>query len=505
MKKAFLHLILSLFSTIVLAQYQSQFIPTDFDAMHNLIKLRQNQIQFENQMIEKAYSNNLQYISDFITDLYNKKAKSEDVILNNNIDVYIKKLKKIAEGSLYDKRAEIMKIKWEFDEDFMDYKKRQKKKRSSGIKSNSTLQSSSEINYSPLYEKGDIVMVKSPSAIIDIPKADGNNIVVVNPSDKIQVISPSTDKFYLVKFNGYTGYLYESWLVDYDKTNITSTMEVKSQPESKNVQTTDKVQHDSKIDRITILYNSAIEELDKGNFQAALDNLDNFIEIDPNYPNSYLLRGYINSTYLNNFNVAFKDFTDCINMNPEDELAYYYRGLAYHRVNKKIEAIKDYTKTISINREQTNAYFMRGLIKSEFNDLNGAIADYDEIIKREKTATPEYYKMSTVYNNKAYCLVRLGKFKEGLPLVNKALQMDESESYIWDTRGEIYYRLELYNNCINDMSRAISIDKEAGNSYYFRGLARIKLGLKNEGCKDLTKAGEQGISEAYTAISENCN
>lgn len=257
--------------------------------------------------------------------------------------------------------------------------------------------------------------------------------------------------------------------------------------------------------RITALYNSATEELDKGNFQAALDNLDKFIEIDPNYPNAYLLRGYINSTYLRNFNLAINDFTYCIQMNQEDELAYYYRGMAYYKKNKKIEAIKDYTKTISIDKDNTNAYFMRGLIKSEFNDLNGAIADYDEIIKREKTAIPYIYKMSTVYNNKAYCLVRLGKFNEGLPLVNKALQMDESEAYIWDTRGEIYYRIGLYDNCINDMSRAINIDQEAGNSYYFRGLAKIKLGLKSEGCKDLTKAGEQGMSEAYIAISENCN
>ena len=55
------------------------------------------------------------------------------------------------------------------------------------------------------------------------------------------------------------------------------------------------------------------------------------------------------------------------------------------------------------------------------------------------------------------------------------------------------------------MSKSIGINKEADNSYYFRGLSKIKIGQKEEGCKDLSKAGELGKSEAYKAISHNCN
>jgi hypothetical protein len=54
------------------------------------------------------------------------------------------------------------------------------------------------------------------------------------------------------------------------------------------------------------------------------------------------------------------------------------------------------------------------------------------------------------------------------------------------------------------MNKAISLDKEADNSFYLRGLSKIKIGQKEEGCKDLSKAGELGKTEAYKAISENC-
>jgi tetratricopeptide (TPR) repeat protein len=112
--------------------------------------------------------------------------------------------------------------------------------------------------------------------------------------------------------------------------------------------------------------------------------------------------------------------------------------------------------------------------------------------------------MSTVYNNKAYCLVELGKNLEALPFVNKALQLDKTESYIWDTRGEIYYNLGQFQNCIKDMSMAIQINSESENSLYYRGLAKIKLGNNRAGCDDLSLAGENGKKEAYDAIKINC-
>ena len=146
---------------------------------------------------------------------------------------------------------------------------------------------------------------------------------------------------------------------------------------------------------------------------------------------------------------------------------------------------------------------MRALIKSNMNDRHGAISDYGEIIKRVKSAKPSVYKMFTFYNNKAYCLVELGNASEALLFVSKALELDKSEASIWDTRGEIYFKLGEYGKCIKDMDKTISIEV-SNNSYFIRGLAKIRIGRKEEGCKDLSKAGELGKSEAYKAISENC-
>lgn len=253
-----------------------------------------------------------------------------------------------------------------------------------------------------------------------------------------------------------------------------------------------------------VYYEKAQELWKNKDERGALEQINLSIDASPNYAGSYYFRGFIYLYGIKNFDKAVDDFTKAIQMQTDFEGAYFYRGMSYNRLEKSIEAIKDFTKVISFNKDNTDAYFMRALVKSNMNDRQGAISDYDEILKREKNAKPSVYKMSTVYNNKAYCLVELEKPSEALPFVTKALDIDETEGYIWDTRGEIYFKLGEYEKCIKDMNKAISIDSEADNSYYLRGLAKIKIGKKEEGCKDLSKAGELGKTEAYKAISENC-
>ena len=249
-------------------------------------------------------------------------------------------------------------------------------------------------------------------------------------------------------------------------------------------------------------FKMAVSELKNNNVVGALENLEKYIEINPNENKGYDLRGF---TYLQigDYEKALNDYAKLVQIKP-DISSYFFRGYSYYGLNKYIEAIEDFTKVINFDKDETNAYFMRGLSKSYLNDRLGAISDYDEIIKREKTATPFNYKMSTVYNNKAYCLVELNKPVKALPFADKALELDKSEAYIWDTRGEIFYKLGEYENCIKDMDQAISINSESNNSFYIRGLAKLKIGKKDEGCQDLSKAGELGKSEAYQIILENC-
>lgn len=183
---------------------------------------------------------------------------------------------------------------------------------------------------------------------------------------------------------------------------------------------------------------------------------------------------------------------------------YINKGFELQKRKEYADAIVSYSKHLENDENNTDALFLRAMCKTELNDRYGAIKDYDRIIELEKSAKPRVYKMSTVYNNKAYCLINLKEYDEALPIVTKALEMDKSEAYIWDTRGELYYHIGEYEKSIKDMDKAINIQKNA-NSYYFRGLANLKLKNKSKACADFSIAGELGETKAYKEITENCN
>lgn len=261
----------------------------------------------------------------------------------------------------------------------------------------------------------------------------------------------------------------------------------------------------------SVYYKKAQELWENKDHRGALEQINLSIDASPNYSGSYFFRGYIYLYGIRNFDKAVDDFTKTIQMQPDNKGAYFYRGMSYHDLEKNIEALKDFTKCIYLDNENTDAYFMRGLIKSSMNDRQGAISDYDEIIKREKTAKPSIYKMGTVYNNKGYSLIELGKLDEALPLLNKALQLEPNESYIWGSRGELHFKKGNYKSCIDDMKKAIEVSNKTivGSTdpalpYYLMGLSKINLGQKESGCTDLSKAGELGKAKAYEAMKQYC-
>jgi len=224
------------------------------------------------------------------------------------------------------------------------------------------------------------------------------------------------------------------------------------------------------------------------------------INSDPNFAEAYFYRGYI-LLYKMNYKMAKEDFNNCIRLEPEFFEAYFYRGICNLELNNNNHAISDFTVCIERNNNYYDALELRASSKSELNDFQGAVDDYSIIIQLMKMENTPY--LASIYNNKAYALLSLNKYSEALVLVNKALDIEKSESYIWDTRGETYYFLGKYSKCIEDMNKAISLE-EHDNSYYVRGLAKIKLGDREDGCRDLHKAIEFGKVISSELLLTNC-
>jgi tetratricopeptide (TPR) repeat protein len=232
----------------------------------------------------------------------------------------------------------------------------------------------------------------------------------------------------------------------------------------------------------------SIENKDLSKYTKYLNQTENAIKKIISDYNTWIKEEYSSQNNTNN------------NQNSND---YSLLAIKYYNEKDYPKAIINLSKYLETDKNNTDALFYRAMAKSELNDLYGAINDYDKIIELNSNYPIQVAKFATVYNNKAYSLVRLKKYQEALPFVEKALELDKTEWFIWDTRGEIYYNLANYDKSLKDLNKAIEL-KENDNSYFLRGLVYIKLGQKEKGCKDLSKSGELGNTDAYEKIKINC-
>lgn len=167
-------------------------------------------------------------------------------------------------------------------------------------------------------------------------------------------------------------------------------------------------------------------------------------------------------------------------------------------------AVWNFSKYLEKDSNNTDVLMWRAMAKGQLKDYYGSISDYDKVIELNSNYPMQYNKIGMVYNNKAYTYVLLREYDKALPFVDKALELDITDWHFWETRGEIYLSLGQYDKAISDLDKAIIIENHY-NSYYLRGLAQIKKGNKEKGCKDLSKSGELGNADAYEEISKNCN
>ncbi len=172
-----------------------------------------------------------------------------------------------------------------------------------------------------------------------------------------------------------------------------------------------------------------------------------------------------------NFQETIEGLTMAIELNPdnpENAELYYLRGIGkWHGVGDYRGAMADFTKAIELVPNDAKAYRERGCMKADLGDHRGAIADF-----------------------------------------TKAIEFNPFDSKSYFNRGLEKAKIEDSQRAIADFTKAIELnpdDAEAYFFYYYRGLTKLGLDLKESGCLDLSKAGELGYDKAYETIKKLCN
>ena len=91
-------------------------------------------------------------------------------------------------------------------------------------------------------------------------------------------------------------------------------------------------------------------------------------------------------------------------------------------------------------------------------------------------------------------------YQQSLLTITNVLNKNKRNPYVWYNMGNIHLQMQEFDKAIEDYTKAIQYEKNLAEAYYNRALTLLYLNNKTQAIKDLSKAGELGIQEAYVVM-----
>jgi protein O-mannosyl-transferase len=194
---------------------------------------------------------------------------------------------------------------------------------------------------------------------------------------------------------------------------------------------------------------------------------------------------------------ALNDFNRSIEVDPKRTETYNNRGSVKAEMGDYEGALADYNKSLIIDPDFAQAHYGAGGVYLSMNHFKEAIAAYDKAIRMN----PDY---AEAYSNRANAKINLSKISEAMSDYNKALELKPDYAEAYANRGIARVVAGDYSGAIDDYSMAIRLDSSDALAYYLRGLTYESLKKNDMACKDFDKASRLGFQAARQKKSEFC-
>jgi len=201
---------------------------------------------------------------------------------------------------------------------------------------------------------------------------------------------------------------------------------------------------------------------------------------------------------------AIEACSEVLRSAPNDDKAYFSRGIAYAWVRNFDQAIADYTRVVEINstaRDETLvptattraaiAYLNRGdeYLVIDLFDESRAIADINKAIELKPDYAVAYYIRGRAYENAGHFWDRAQNYPRALADYTKAIEHDPNWAVPYIFRGMLHGITGAGDRAWSDFDKAIEIDPMSAEAYYQRALVHIFIENNHDlARRDIAKA-----------------
>jgi tetratricopeptide (TPR) repeat protein len=144
-------------------------------------------------------------------------------------------------------------------------------------------------------------------------------------------------------------------------------------------------------------YTQLLERAERGELQAAIQDVEWAVKTSPNDPRSYICRGLLRLRQ-GDRQAALIDFNQAISLDPQSHVAYCSRGKLRSLMGDAGGAILDFDRALAIEPQDLFIYLARGNVRVGLNDYPGAIADFSQAIAIDPTEPTTYLSRAQTYS-----------------------------------------------------------------------------------------------------------
>ncbi|MCB2220387.1 MAG: tetratricopeptide repeat protein [Bacteroidetes bacterium] len=198
------------------------------------------------------------------------------------------------------------------------------------------------------------------------------------------------------------------------------------------------------------------------------------------------------------------------------------------RVSIEVQTLKD--SLISPN-ESTAFYLKKANLLADLHDFNSAMNYYDKAIAEDPRRIMAWFgrantrlklinllhsdydqqyllnpvdDYSSVYESDEGQL-KEHSYEQVLDDLDQVIGLDPEFYIAWYNRAIVKSLKGDYWGAVSDFSKALELNPEFPEASFNKGLILIYLNLKTVGCRDMSQAGEGGITTAYEVLKRFCN
>ncbi len=95
-------------------------------------------------------------------------------------------------------------------------------------------------------------------------------------------------------------------------------------------------------------------------------------------------------------------------------------------------------------------------------------------------------------------------YKEEIEKLTQYIDKTPPDCSALVNRGAYFSYLGFYVNAIKDYDAALNLNPNIPEALYNRGIAKSRFLYTYDGCKDIFKSGQLGLTQATTSFQNNC-